>query len=437
MNAEITQTIADIAAINPSIDLRGLRDDAVVSFIPMSDVTDSGRWVGKQERHLDEVRVGYTPVADGDILFAKITPCMENGKGAHAGGMSNGVGFGSTEFHVLRAKGQNNPRFLFHWLQAPSLRLRAIAYMGGSAGQQRVQSDFFSHFRIPKIEPAEQCRIAVVLDAVDEAITKTEAVIAKLKQVRAGLLHDLLTRGLDEHGQLRDPIAHPEQFQDSLLGRVPREWEIRSLNEIVASAVDGPFGSNLKTEHYVNEPGVRVVRLQNIESGRFDESDEAFVSEDYALSLQRHQVISGDLLVASMGDENHPLARACLYPVHLPPGIVKADCFRLRMKTTMAMNGFVMLFLNSPSTRRELNVLGQGVTRDRVNLTTLLTLRVLRPPVEEQRHIVKMIEALDLRIQTEEEFHSKLAFVKSGLMTDLLTGRVRVPESIPAMENQS
>ena len=64
---------------------------------------------------------------------------------------------------------------------------------------------------------------------MDEAIAKTEAVIAKLKQVRAGLLHDLLTRGLDEHGQLRDPIAHPEQFQDSPLGRIPREWDELSV----------------------------------------------------------------------------------------------------------------------------------------------------------------------------------------------------------------
>lgn len=107
------------------------------------------------------------------------------------------------------------------------------------------------------------------------------------------------------------------------------------------------------------------------------------------------------------------------------------------MKTTIATNGFIMLFLNCPSTRRELNLLGQGVTRDRVNLTTLLTLRVLQPPIEEQRHIVKMVGALDLRIQTEEVFQSKLVFLKSGLMTDLLTGRVRVPESISAVENQS
>jgi type I restriction enzyme, S subunit len=276
----------------------------------------------------------------------------------------------------------------------------------------------------------EQSRIASVLDTVDEAIAKTEALTAKLKQVRAGLLHDLLTRGLDENGQLRDPIAHPEQFKDSLLGRIPRKWEVKPIAEMVASAVDGPFGSNLKTAHYINDHGVRVVRLQNIESGWFDNSDKAFISEEHALNLRRHEVTAGDLLVASMGDENHPLARACLYPAYLPPGIVKADCFRLRMKPTMEVNAFVMLLLNCPNTRREVNLLGQGVTRDRVNLTTLLTLRVLQPPIEEQEQIVGAIHALDNAIQKEESGHAKLALLKSGLMNDLLTGRVRVPEGI-------
>ena len=330
---------------------------------------------------------------------------------------------------LVRPRPSLEYRYLYHFLGGHTFQKLIEDKVSGSSIPHLFQRDMVSlTVDMPPLK--EQSRIAAVLDTVDEAIAKTEAVIAKLKQVRIGLLHDLLTCGLDEHGQLRDPIAHPEQFQDSPLGRIPREWEIKALNEIVASAVDGPFGSNLKTEHYVNEPGVRVVRLQNIESNWFDESDKAFVSEDHAFSLQRHQVASGDLLVASMGDENHPLARACLYPAHLPLGIVKADCFRLRMKPMMATNGFVMLLLNCPSTRRGLNVLGQGVTRDRVNLTTLLTLRVLRPPVEEQRHIVKMIDALDLRMQTEEALHSKLAFLKSGLMSDLLTGRVRVPEEI-------
>jgi type I restriction enzyme S subunit len=96
----------------------------------------------------------------------------------------------------------------------------------------------------------------------------------------------------------------------------------------------------------------------------------------------------------------------------------------------MEVNAFVMLLLNCPSTRREVNLLGQGVTRDRVNLTTLLTLRVLQPPIEEQEQIVGTVGALDNEIQKEESGHAKLALLKSGLMNDLLTGRVRAPEGV-------
>lgn len=278
---------------------------------------------------------------------------------------------------------------------------------------------------------SEQRQIALILDTVDTAIAQTEAVIAKLKRIRAGLLHGLLTRGLDEHGQLRPPPTEaPDLYQNSPLGKIPRGWEVRRLEELAASAVDGPFGSNLKTQHYVAEPGVQVVRLQNIDSGRFDNSDRAFISTDHAATLARHSVVPGDLLVASMGDDNHPLARACLYPAWLKPGIVKADCFRLRMNTTLAVNGFVMLFLNCPSTRSGPNLLGQGVTRDRVNLTTLLSLNIYRPDVKEQERIVEIIAACDIQVSEEECALNKFRYLKSGLMADLLTGRVRVPESL-------
>jgi type I restriction enzyme S subunit len=298
MNAEITQTITDIAEVNPSVDLRGLSDDTLVSFIPMSDVTDSGRWTGRQERRLNEVRIGYTPFAEGDILFAKITPCMENGKGAHARDLRNGVGFGSTEFHVLRARGQNNPRFLFHWLQAHAIRLRAIAYMGGSAGQQRVQSDFFTHFRIPQIEPAEQSRIAMVLDTADEAIAKTEAVIAKLKQVRAGLLHDLLTRGLDEHGQFRDPVASPEQFQESALGRIPLDWNVVKFDQL-ANVIDPQPDHRAPAEVADGEPYIGVGDFLPDGSINFETcrrvSHEAVAKQQARFCIERGDILFGKI----------------------------------------------------------------------------------------------------------------------------------------------
>lgn len=110
-------------------------------------------------------------------------------------------------------------------------------------------------------EPDEQKAVGAVLRLLDEVIAKTEAVIAKLKQVRAGLLHDLLTCGLDEHGQLRDPTARPEQFQDSPLGRIPREWEVLPLEQ-VAEVDRGKF-----THRPRNDPAFYGGRFPFIQTG--------------------------------------------------------------------------------------------------------------------------------------------------------------------------
>ena len=113
----------------------------------------------------------------------------------------------------LRPKPSINGRFLYHQLvrNFPWIQARRTG-----TGVPHVPKDLGTALFLSfPSDITEQSRIAAVLDTVDEAIAKTEAVIAKIKQVRAGLLHDLLTRGLDEHGQLRDPIAHPEQFKDS------------------------------------------------------------------------------------------------------------------------------------------------------------------------------------------------------------------------------
>ncbi len=112
-------------------------------------------------------------------------------------------------------------------------------------------------------EPSEQQRIAHVLDTVDEAIAKSEAVIAKLKQVRAGMLHDLLTCGLDENGELRDPIAHPEQFKDSPLGRIPKVWEYQTLEKYTISSA---FGPRFPGERYSDTGNVALMRTTDMDN---------------------------------------------------------------------------------------------------------------------------------------------------------------------------
>lgn len=191
---------SEIASVNPPSAPTALRLSTFVSFIPMQDVDEEGRWIHQQARRLIDCGGGYTPFLEGDILFAKITPCMENGKGCHARNLHNGFGFGSTEFHVLRAKTDSSARFIFHWTMNERLRRRALAYMTGSAGQQRVEAGFFNNFIIP-IPPSreEQESIAKIIDEADAQVDASKKEVAKLRNLKSGLMSDLLT------GQVRVP----------------------------------------------------------------------------------------------------------------------------------------------------------------------------------------------------------------------------------------
>ena len=184
---------SEIAEINPPVNVGKLAPETQVSFVPMVDVSNQGYWENHQTRPLEEVNSGYTAFQADDILFAKITPCTENGKGAYVANPVNGIGFGSTEFHVLRAIPPNMPRFIYHWTRSNLLRKRAAALMIGSAGQQRVPSDFFQSFEVRYLDPEEQMRIVKTLDAHDARIRAEEAVLAKRRQVKRGLMDDLLT----------------------------------------------------------------------------------------------------------------------------------------------------------------------------------------------------------------------------------------------------
>jgi type I restriction enzyme S subunit len=281
-------------------------------------------------------------------------------------------------------------------------------------------------FKVPADYHLQE-KIARILQTIDQAIEKTEALIEKYQQIKAGLMHDLFTRGIGADGQLRPPREQaPELYQHTPIGWIPKEWEWATIEAIKDSLVDGPFGSNLKTEHYVSDPGVRVVRLQNIQSTKYNDEDRAFVSDKHANSLFRNKVTGNDILIAGLGEDRYPVGRACSYPNDLPPAINKADCFRLRCMDGVLVNGFVMYFLNTSSARFQVRKYEQGVTRPRINLGNMKKLVVPRPEINEQNAICSKLSALEIQIDSELLKQNKLKKQKSGLMHDLLTGKVQV-----------
>jgi len=200
----------------------------------------------------------------------------------------------------------------------------------------------------------EQKTIGAVLRLVDEAITTMEAVIVKLKQVRAGLLHDLLTCGLDQNSQLRDPIEHPDQFQDTALGRIPRDWSVRTLEECCSDVVDCPHS----TPDF-RETGVLVARTMHIKDGLFDDGAASRVSEtDYLERIARLKPQGGDVILT----REAPVGEAFVVPEGMRICLGQRVML-LRPRPDRLLGSYLVAQIYSGTVRRRIDALTGGTTK--------------------------------------------------------------------------
>lgn len=326
---------------------------------------------------------------------------------------------------VSSSDSEIDDRFLYWWLQPNIIAIH-----------QRTPQTTVRHlsvgdvYRIPRppITRNEQAIAAAVLDTVDEAIAKTEAVIAKLKQVRAGLLHDLLTRGLDEYGQLRDPIAHPEQFQDSPLGRIPREWEVLTIEALLTRVPNalrsGPFGSALLKQE-LKESGIPLLGIDNVHIERFVADYTRFVDDDKFVELKRYAVRAGDVMITIMGT----VGRCCVVPDSIGTALSSKHVWTITLDRARYSPHVACWQMNfAPWVLKQFKRDEQGGVMTAIRSETLRQLLLPVPPLPEMQAIEKILLQFNKRIGEEETLLPKLVALKSGLMTDLLTGRVRVPE---------
>lgn len=419
--------LSALADINPGARIPNeITASAEVSFIPMSDVSESGNWTTQQTRPLRSVIAGFSAFEEGDVLVAKITPCLENGKGAHARGLLNGIGFGSTEFHVLRAKQDVEPRFVFHITQSRRFRQAAERQMVGSAGQQRVQRQFFDEFLVRDFSLDEQRAIAQILDTLDIAINETEALIDKLKAVKQGLLHDLLTRGIDTNGQLRPPQSEaPHLYKESSLGWVPREWEVVNLGEVASRPngllQTGPFGSQLHAHEYVAD-GIPVVMPQDMVNGELSIESIARITPRKAVALSRHRVRPNDLVFSRRGD----LSRCVAIEDAQEGWLCGTGCLLARLPAGEINGYWLSLVYQQPGIQSQVIGRAVGSTMANLNTSILAAITIARPDIAEQNEIALRLKVAGQRISGEERMLGKMRLEKAALMDDLLTGRVRV-----------
>ncbi len=255
---------------------------------------------------------------------------------------------------------------------------------------------------------AEQNRIVEILEEqfsrLDSALASVRAVREKAAAFRSSLLHAAFNGGFG-------------LFDEAT------EWLI--IAECVdrkADITDGPFGSNLKSMHYVSS-GPRVVRLANIGNGVFLDV-RSHITREHFITLRKHEVQAGDVLVASLG-ENIP--RSCVAPNCLGEAIVKADCIRIRPSARISPK-YLSLAINSPQIRRQALERVQGVTRPRINLASLKALRLPVPSLEIQERIVAILEEqfsrLDNALEIANQLEARIASERRSLLHAAFTGEL-------------
>ncbi len=172
---------SSVVLLNPSkAEIKNVDDDTLVTFVGMAAVSEAGFITAHVNKPLKELRKGsYTYFAENDIILAKITPCMENGKCALAKGLENGLGLGSSEFHVVRANPQNVlPEYLFALLNRHGLRETAETVMTGSSGNRRVPATFYANLNVPVPPLADQQKLVAKIENLERDIASAQAVIA-------------------------------------------------------------------------------------------------------------------------------------------------------------------------------------------------------------------------------------------------------------------
>lgn len=265
----------------------------------------------------------------------------------------------------------------------------------------------------PKLE---QSKIFEILSTIDQAIEKTEQLIAKYERIKTGLMQDLLTRGIDENENIRSEETH--EFKDSPLGRIPVEWDVKALEKLVEP--NSPIVYGILMPGYGYDNGIPVIKVKDINADEIDLENLLLTSPEIASAYERSKLKEGDLLFTIRGT----VGRCAFVPKSLNNANITQDTARLRIANVNSK--FVRHYFDMAKSKSyiELNTIGLAVKG--INLGELRKLLIAVPPKNESDRIVVKIDIQQDFIKNERKELFKLKNLKNALMQDLLTGKVRV-----------
>lgn len=385
-------TILDACEINPPKPPKDfLPADAPVTFVPMPAVdADMGAITNPQIKPYLEVRNGFTSFRDGDVIMAKITPCMENGKAAIVRGMKNGIGFGSTEFHVMRSRGEILPEYLFYYIRQKSFRNEAESHFTGSVGQKRVPTDFIKQSVIPLPPLDEQQRIVARVEAllshVDAAGDRLSRVPAIMKRFRQSVLAAACSGRLTE--EWREENLKEIEFSNNSIENVgpyeiPIQWRWVLLPKL----------GYMKRGRSKNRPR----NAPHLYGGKYPFIQTGDISQSGGRITSHHQTYSEEGLAQSKLWPKNTICITIAANIAESAILTYTACFPdsvvgIIVDDALCSHEYIEYFMRLA--KRDLSQFAPGTAQKNINIKILDKVAVPLPPLAEQREIVRRVGLL-------------------------------------------
>lgn len=298
-----------------------------------------------------------------------------------------------------------------------------LTKLNEATGVPSINRNWLARTKIFNPGSARQDKVAAILRSVDTAIEKTKVLIDKYRQIKAGVMHDLFTRGVLLNHKLRPPRSEaPELYQETAIGFIPRGWHLRSCGELCTRIC---VGIVIQPTQYYTDEGIPAFRSANVREDGIDPSNLVYISSISNNLLKKSQVKSGDILSVRTG---YPGTSAVV-----PPEFTGSNCIDILISTpgNSVTSEYLCAWINSTFGKEQVLRQQGGMAQQHFNVAELRELLVALPDIEEQNRIQSRIEGISRKIKSEQALLEKLRTQKLGLMQDLLTGKVPVKTDEP------
>ncbi len=409
--------------INPSTGRKSsLTDESIVSFVPMESIGKYGSLGLTQTKKYADVKTGYTYFEEGDVVFAKITPCFENGKGVIGEGLSNLVGYGTTELHVLRSiKGISQNRYIYYLVMSYHFRKNGESEMYGAGGQKRVPLSYVENYKLslPPLETQKQ--IADFLDKettrIDTLISKKQKQIELLQEKRQAIITQSVTKGLNCEVKMKDSGVE-------WIGEIPEHWEVKKIRFLFA------FGRGLGiSKSDLMDEGVPCISYGEIHSKfRFEVIPEKHelkcIDERYLESSRDSLIHYGDFIFA---DTSEDIEGSGNFSYLNSKETSFAGYHTVIMRPKNRMNSrFIAYLFDSPPHRSQIQQMVKGVKVYSITQSILKDVFVILPPQKEQDLISNYLDSecstIDMILEKIKKSIGLLKEYRSSLITHAVSG---------------